>query len=140
MELKKADKFEQLFTLGLDEISEFIAPKNTLLTNCKLHKCVELIHSEIIAYPNYTGLKTNIELLKVITNLVENLIEKEDKLDKEQICCDVYKRLFNLTEPEIVILKHHIKFLCDNKLVKRISRQKKLRKWLWQLVSAFFRQ
>mgnify|MGYP001557989745 CR=1 FL=1 len=81
---KEPHKFTKLFDM---DIHEFINPKNQLLSNVKQQLCITQISDEILNYPNYKNLKSDLELLKIVCNLIENMI----KTKSENICNYFYE-------------------------------------------------
>jgi hypothetical protein len=106
-------------------VSNIIVPKYDLLTNIKFNKLVEFIIKEVQNIPEYQNHKNNLELIKLICNLIENKVVKKDKLDKKSIVIEGLKRVFNLVEDEIKILDGFIEFLHQNKKIKKLSYLKK---------------
>jgi len=100
--------------------------------------------SELIQkIPEFARLKisnTNVielELVLIACNLIENAIPNGNKLkiDKEQLCCDIFARLFNLTPIETVTLKSQIEYLYNNGMIKKIPYLRKIGKYV---LSYFF--
>ena len=136
MELTKTP-FDEI-CCGLDYLMcDLVKPKGTLLTSCLLEKIVEGITAKIKMFPNYATLRGSLELIKLVANLIENI--DCQKLSKEDIAVGVFRKLFTLTEPEVVVLKAHIKFICDHGIIKKITNMKKLRKFLYRLLKAFLK-
>lgn len=68
-------------------------------------------------------LKNNIELLKLICNLIENTVKKKSKdknINKLNICHEIYQKLYNngLTKAELDVITTNIEFLLDTKQIK----------------------
>jgi hypothetical protein len=122
--MSKSELLNDYNTLFPD-ISNIIVPKYDLLTNIKFNKLVEFIIKEVQNIPEYTHHKNNLELIKLICNLIENKVVKKDKLDKKLIVIEGLKRVFNLVEDEIKNLDGFIEFLHQNKKIKKLSYLKK---------------
>ena len=107
------------------DVSNLINPKYALLEDIKFNKLVEFIIKEIQNIPEYQSHKNNLELIKLIFNLIENKVVKKDKLDKKSIVIEGIKRTFNLNEAEVKTLEGFIEFLHKNKKIKKLSVLKK---------------
>lgn len=135
---KPKDNFLELFDVGA--LDEFIGPKGHLLESVKKDKAMQFICDIITKYPNYAGLKNHLDLLRIVVNFIENLIiNKKDNINKLDLAIDIYKKVFNPLQPnEIELLKANIEFLNRNRLIKRISKKKRIRKWFYDTFKSFF--
>ena len=93
---------------------------------------LQLIVDEIRKFPNLPLLKTNthveLELIKLIMSVVENVIQKKNPLEinKMDLVCDILRTIFNLNPQEIEILKKQIQYIYDNNQIVKIPIIKKL--------------
>jgi len=108
--------------------------KNSLSNHFISENLIKHISNKIRAIPNYHLLKNEIELCKLICNMIENMIiknNKGEKIDKQKIVVDIFSSIFSLNEQEITDLKVLINFLHNNKLIKKISTYKYFKKYVY---------
>ena len=102
-------------------------PPLVLKNSLQAHSIYELLSQKIIdeikKIPNVSQLKLNTELTALVSTLVENTTEKDQKIDKKKLVIQNLQTVFNLLPPEIVIIGQQIEFLLDNKLVKKVTRK-----------------
>jgi hypothetical protein len=60
--------------------SDSIRPKNSLFDEIKKAKCIEALIAEINKIPDFNKYRSDLELMKFLVNMVENMI-----LDKNQV-------------------------------------------------------
>jgi hypothetical protein len=107
------------------DISNLVFPKNSLISDIKHNKLVEFIIKEIINIPDYISFKNNLELVKLICNLVENKTTTKDKIDKKKVVKEGLKKAFMLTDIELNALDSFIEFLHKNNKIKKLGVLKK---------------
>jgi len=80
--------------------------------------------------PNIVELKHNTHNILYILELIENGIKQRmaKNIDKKKLCLDILKRMFNLTEAEQKLASSFIEVALENKLVKKVSSYKKVKK------------
>jgi hypothetical protein len=74
--------------------------------------------------PNFETMKTDLELVKHICNMVQELNRKEvdPKIDKKAIVLDVLKILFpDLSIDQTMMIDTFIDFICQNDMVNKLS-------------------
>ena len=103
---------------------ELIPLKNSLLTDSRYN----LIKKQIIERVNELFIgeigkyKNDNEFLVLVCNLIEHLVTKKDKINKQDLCVDICTRLFCLSEDDAALLRKNIDFVCAQKnLVKKVS-------------------
>jgi hypothetical protein len=110
----------QLKTKNLPKLKLSKTAKSTILTN----QIRDFIVADISKIPNFETLKTDLELIKHICNMIENL-EKTDldpKIDKKAIAIDVIKLLFpDLTTDQTMFIDTFIDFIVSNSMVAKMS-------------------
>jgi hypothetical protein len=110
----------QLKTKNLPKLKLSKTAKSTILTN----QIRDFIVADISKIPNFETLKTDLELIKHICNMIENL-EKTDldpKIDKKAIALDVIKSLFpDLTTDQTMFIDSFIDFVVSNSMVSKMS-------------------
>jgi len=82
---------------------------------------------------------TNVELIDYIANLIENLVSKNDKIDKEQLLIDILKNIFpNITDDEIDHVKASLQFLINSNAIKKITNFKYLSSYSYDVFKKTF--
>ena len=108
--------------------TEFTLPDIFLKNNLDKHNIyynlIQAISNKIILIPEFHRLRTEIELIKLICNIVENSVVKSQLIDKKQLVIDIFQRVFNLSPVELELIKNGIEFIFNNKLIKKISYKK----------------
>jgi len=97
----------------------YLAPKNSLAIASIKSALSASIVERVRAIDNYGELKTCNELLIFICSCVENTVDNK-KIDKKTLVLDIYRRLYDLSTEEHLVISKSIDFLCDNALVKKI--------------------
>jgi hypothetical protein len=103
---------------------EFIQPKNSFLEEITKSNIIDALATKIIAIPEFKKFKLDIELLKLICNLIEYQIKpsskQKNKIDKKQIVLLAYEKAFGfLTVVEKEVIDKNIQFLFENKKIKK---------------------
>jgi hypothetical protein len=115
-------------------MSELIEFKNTVAAHIKsssiINDCVETLSK----LPDFnTKLKFDPEIIVYCCNIVENEIKKnkEDKeISKLDLVSTILVKAWNLEENELDLVIKQIKFVCNNNQVKKISKSKKIKKYI----------
>ena len=116
----------------ISDIISQIGPKNSLSKHVNYNTLLQLIVDEIRKFSNLPLLKTNthveLELIKLIMSVVENVIQKKNPLEinKMDLVCDILRTIFNLNPQEIEILKKQIQYIFDNNQIVKIPIIKKI--------------
>jgi hypothetical protein len=110
----------------IPDVQGFVVPKNNLLKDIKVSKCVDLVVKEIQSIPNFSTYRIDPEVIKMVINIVENVYtEKKSGDTKKSIVVQAFVKVFNLTPQEQKILSDFIDFLSNNNKIKKISIIKK---------------
>ena len=96
--------------------------KNNLLQDYRYNDVMTAIITRISQLPNFQNYRACLETLLFACNLAENLVLASDTIDKNMVVCDALTQVFNLTEPEIIIMKNSINFMCSHGRVKKFSK------------------
>jgi hypothetical protein len=80
---------------------ETVQPKNTLAD----HIVINTLKNDLVKYiesiPNYSALKNDVELLKLLCNKIENIPKKnQTNLDKAATIIDIMSTVFSLSDSE----------------------------------------
>ena len=121
-----------IISKDISDIISQIGPKNSLSKHVNYNTLLQLIVDEIRKFPNLPLLKTNthveLELIKLIMSIVENVIQKKNPLEinKMDLVCDILRIIFNLNPQEIDIAKKQIQYIFDNNQIVKIPIIKKV--------------
>ena len=117
---KSVSTLTQLKTANLPKLKLSKTAKSTILTN----EMKNFIINDIKMIPNYETMKTDLELVKHLCSMVEELNRKEldPKIDKKSIVLDVLKILFpDLSVEQTMFMDTFIDFICQNDLISKVS-------------------
>ena len=87
---------------------------------------LNLLRSKISEFPPNSNLRLCSEFLVFVTNILEEVHRGERKINKKELCVNLYKALFNLTDNECHILESMIDFVHANGLINAIPKTKKI--------------
>jgi len=106
----------------MSTVLEIVPLKNNLFTDYRYNEVkkliVERIHELGMMNEKY---KLDNEFLTFITNIIENIVQKKDKIDKKQLVISILKEQFNATPEDIDIIARNIDYLHQNKFIKKLS-------------------
>ena len=122
-------KFTQINPLKIQHLTLKNSAKHVMLKN----EIIDFIIKEIQKIPNYQEMKNNLELVRFICNMLENLIVNNDEnIDKKQTVIDILTQLFFFnTGTDKLSIENQIQFLFDNGLIKKIATLKIIKKKLF---------
>ena len=112
-------RLEKSVDLGL------LQPKHSLKKSQLSNDLLVVLRQKVADYPATHQLKSCSEFILFCCKLIENLVQKKDKIDKKELVKDVFKQLFNLQPPELLILDATVEFLWSNGLICKIPLSKK---------------
>tara|TARA_R110002126_G_scaffold215663_3_gene361728 strand:+ start:156 stop:551 length:396 start_codon:yes stop_codon:yes gene_type:complete len=116
---------------------ELLKPKHSLKKLQLANDLLVVLRAKILEYPASHPLKSCQEFILFCCKLIENLVQKKDKIDKKELLKDVFKQLFSLQAPELLILDATVEFLWSNDLICKIPLSKKSINWFKKKVSCF---
>ena len=121
----------------MTDIVEF---KNTVALHIKQNKLVDDVIKVIKEIPNLESLRLDPELTKYICNVIKNTISKEEEkqICKTNLCATILINLFNLDDKEVDFVSKQIKYLENNKEIKKVAVSKKARRSMWGWVKRKF--
>jgi hypothetical protein len=103
----------------------FVNPQNALYRDAKISKLVKKILDKVSDIPNYQEHRNDMELLRMITVMIEHSVNNKDKkvkIDKADIVFQVYVKLFEKIGPqELKTIKDNIEYLHNNGHIKKIG-------------------
>jgi len=115
-----------------------LQPKHSLKKSQLANDLLVVLRQKVAEYPATHQLKSCQEFILFCCKLIENLVLKKDKIDKKQLALDVFKQLFNLQPPELVLLDATVEFLWSNGLICKIPLSKKSINWIKRKGACFF--
>mgnify|MGYP003651813731 CR=1 FL=1 len=107
-----------------------LKPKHSLKKSQLSNDLLVVLRQKVAEYPVSYQLKSCQEFILFCCKLIENLVQKKDKIDKKELLKDVFKQLFNLQPPELLVLDATIEFLWSNSLICKIPLSKKSINWI----------
>ena len=104
----------------------FVQPKNKLKDIKRKNDIINVIEEKIKAIKDYSSLKFDNEMLSFVCHCIENgLKNPKKKIDKKELCLEIYEKVFTLNATERTQISNSIEFLCDNDLIITIPNVKK---------------
>lgn len=107
-----------------------LKPQNNLKKAQLLNDLLVVLKQKIADYPASHNLKGCNEFLLMVCKIVEEIVKKTDLINKKQLVLDLFKSIFNLTPPELVVLDSAIEFIWSNGLICKIPVVKKVMRWV----------
>lgn len=113
-----------------------IKKKNTLKSFDIENSVITAIVADTVAIPNHFMLRADLELIRRICCLIENMIvsnnKNSPKLDKKEMVVKIFKLVFpTLTAEEVIVIQNHIQYLWNNNRIKAIPIVKKVAKGIF---------
>ena len=104
-------------------MAELLDYKNELNTHVVKNNLIDKIAEKINKIPkHHAELRLNPELILLVCNIVENTINKSDKVSKKDVVIDVLKQINHITcENDINLLGSLIEFLHSNDKIKKVK-------------------
>jgi len=115
--------------------------KNSLDKHVTYNVILKSIVDKLNEIPELHKLRVNVDLIKLVVNIIENLVEKGNKneINKKELCVEIFCRLFpNFSITEIEILKNIIEFLWQNNHIRKIGLWKQLKRFTYKSSLSFF--
>ena len=99
--------------------------KNSLKKHNIVFSLIEQVSEKIKQIPQYERLRVEIELVKTVCNIVENMVSKKNKkakqpINKKQLVVDALSSVFSYSEQEKDLINSLIDFLFTNDMIKRL--------------------
>jgi hypothetical protein len=94
---------------------EKLVLKNTLKSHYSEKAMIELVVGKIKEIPEYSQLKSDIELTLIVCKMIETITSDSDlKLDKLQTIIEIYKKSFDMSTDDQLALVNVVNFLHQN--------------------------
>jgi hypothetical protein len=99
-----------------------IAIKNGLFTDFRFNEVKSAIIKRLTEL-NMIHLKYKLdnEFLTLLTNMIEYLVVKKDKIDKKALALEIMKDFFAATDEDLEIISKNIEYLHNNRVIKKVS-------------------
>lgn len=107
-----------------------VKPQNSLKKAQLLNDLLVVLKQKITDYPASHNLKICNEFLLMVCKIVEQVVKKSDSINKKQLVLDLFKSMFNMSQPELVVLDSAVEFLWSNGLICKIPVVKKVTRWV----------
>lgn len=107
-----------------------VKPQNSLKKAQLLNDLLVVLKQKITDYPASHNLKGCNEFLLMVCKIVEEVVKKSDSINKKQLVLDLFKSMFNMSQPELVVLDSAVEFLWSNGLICKIPVVKKVTRWV----------
>ena len=100
--------------------------KNNLKKHNVVFSLIEKIAEKIKLIPQYEKLRVEIELVKTVCNIVENMVVKKNKkqkqpINKKESVVDALSLVFSYNEQEKQLIYSLIDYLFNNEQIKRLG-------------------
>ncbi len=117
----------------LDFLKHSIRFKGSLEKHVMKNKIIECVADQLSkSIPQIVTLSKDLELLKLIANIIENIVCKKHKVDKKELVLEIVKKLFPLlSEQDLAVISDNIEMLHFNKLIKKVPFWKKVRRYIF---------
>jgi hypothetical protein len=103
----------------------YVNPQNALYRDAKISKLVKKILDKISDIPNYLDHRYDMELLRMVTVMIEHSVNNKKnkvKIDKADIVFQVYTKLFDKVTPqELKTIRDNIEYLHNNGHIQKIG-------------------
>ena len=98
-----------------------VKKKNSLHSFALKNKIIDEIVNEIKAISNYNDLRTDIELIEYILQNIINLTKLDDNIDIKTLTLKILNLVFVYLPNEKQLVESTIKYLLENKIIKKKS-------------------
>jgi len=100
--------------------------KNSLKKHILVYTLIEKVAEKIKLIPQHEKLRVEIELVKTVCNIVENMVSNKNKkqkqpIDKKQLVIDALSFVFSYSEPEKELIASLISYLFNNDQIKKMG-------------------
>jgi hypothetical protein len=100
--------------------------KHSLKSFVQQNTLIDQIVKHVQTIPNYQNLKNDVELIKYVCKMIEQLVKQGNskqpigiKIDKKQLAITIFNQIFGLSPTEISFISSLIEFFVQNEIVKK---------------------
>lgn len=101
---------------------DLVPLKNSIFHDVRMNEVISKILEKLnelkLTERKYVG---DGEFLLYLMNLVENLVDKKDKIDKKKLIMDLFRNHYGATQAELELIDKMIEFLHTNHKIKKVS-------------------
>lgn len=101
---------------------DLVPLKNSIFHDVRMNEVISKILEKLnelkLMERKYVG---DGEFILYLMNLVENLVDKKDKIDKKKLIMDLFKNHYGATPAELDLIDKMIEFLHTNHKIKKVS-------------------
>jgi len=116
--------------------NEIILPDIKFRNTLKKHNInfIEQISDKIKKIPQYDKIKIEIEMIKCVCNIIENVIKngnktKQNPIDKKDLVINCLSAVYNYFDSEKLLVSSLIDFIFNNRQIKKSSTYKLVKKF-----------
>jgi len=116
--------------------NEIILPDIKFRNTLKKHNInfIEQISDKIKKIPQYDKIKIEIEMIKCVCNIIENVIKKgiktkKNPIDKKDLVINCLSAVYNYYDSEKLLVSSLIDFIFNNRQIKKSSTYKLVKKF-----------
>lgn len=121
--------------MATSELLSGLPLKGLIRTHFEWESLKQLIVDKLRHIPEIDKLKSTVQLVQLVCELVENCVAPKNSkakkpVDKKALVIEIMDKLFELNDLEKAIIARHIEYLCDSKAIKRLTRWSRCKKYL----------
>jgi hypothetical protein len=124
---KSAERINKMVDVDL------ITFKNSLVKDQKNNDLLNIVKDKLQSLPVGVSYKNSNEFILWVCKLVENIILKDEKINKKDLVISILKQVLNLNDIECKALGDVIEFLHSNNMIQKIKVVKKIKKSVYSL-------
>lgn len=119
----------------IPDITNLFQLQPELLKSIKIQKAQDVIVQHIRLIPNFSSLRINLNLVKRIMDIIENLAFTSKSADKKKLLIDSLNEVFQLSPSEMNIVSDFIQYVHSNGQIIKLSKSKIVFKKLKKLLT-----
>ena len=101
---------------------DLVPLKNSIFHDVRMNEVISKILEKLtelkLIERKYVG---DGEFILYLMHLVENVVDKQDKIDKKKLIMDIFKNHYGATPAELELIDKLIEFLHKNHKIKKVS-------------------
>ena len=109
--------------------------RGLIKTHYEWESLKQLIVDKLSHIPNITALKSSVQLVQLVCELVENCVAPNNSkakkpIDKKALVLEILDKLFELSDIEKAVISRHIEYLVDSKAIKRLTKWSRVKHYV----------